>query len=270
MPVSLDWQKTNSDGKPYVDTTDSGPWGYILRMLQVFEVEAQNVVSRAVSSVSGFMHVLSGPGALYRFDVLYAVRKEIFDFLYKPEAECSGVEKNLQRGEDRVFSIMVVFSRQAKLLGDTFRTHWVPKAIHYWSVETLPKKLIAQRERWINAAVAFHIWMLKLWEIITGSHHSLTRRVWALLLLELGYIGLVTLALGPGITGGLVWTLTYHILAAEPSDVASSGSGFVLDTVDELECQICEAIPGSVATDAWCMADCGDSIVRHPDICRCI
>ena len=277
IPMSLDWQKTNADGKPYVDIkdpgiNDPGAWAYFLRMLQEYEVEAQNPVSRAISNFFGYMPVLSGPGALYKFDVLYPRRKQIFDFINKPDVECSGVELNFRRGEDRIFSQLVVFCREC--IG-AYKTHWVPLAVHYWSVETKLRKLLAQRERWINAAVAFYSWMLAQWELITGSDHSFGMRAWALFSLILGYICLITLALAPAITNALVWILTYRILALDSTHVASSGSGVELELIDDqltysTLCLACEAVPGSVATDAWCMVDCVGLTEHNPDICRCI
>jgi hypothetical protein len=279
LPMIVDFKNTNDNGE---DTIDISFMSYFLRMLQVYEVEAQNPLSKAVSDQLGFLYVLSGPSACFVWKHLYERRHEIFGFINKPDAQCSGVELNLKLGEDRLPTTMTAFPKRRAASNESgeytqsnLKTHWVRDSVHYWSPEKQPRGLVVQRGiRWVPSGVATYTWLLreKMPDILK-SDHTCTMKLFVVTKLLVDFIGMIALALAPGLTTGVAWALTYRLLAQDYASADEVSDLTAPQDPIETQCVSCAAIFESGATDAFCedtSLPCEDMVRAFPDHCRCV
>lgn len=132
-------------------------FGYVLRMVQLFDFELTNAVYNGAFSLGGCLPVIPGPCGMYRASDLLqdSVRNWYFDVINADPDKTGSVLGNLRIAEDRLLSYSAVMKTEKERY-----MSFNPLAIFYFEGETDLRKLILQRRRWINGSVAGYIYLL--------------------------------------------------------------------------------------------------------------
>ena len=173
-------------------------FGFILRMIQLFDFELSNAVYNGAFSLGGLLPVIPGPCGLYRAEDLLKdnIRDAYFNLVNSEPSETGWVLANLRIAEDRVLSYYSVIKSEREV-----RMAFNPLAVFYFEAETELKKLMFQRRRWINGSAASYIYLLlirrkEFWAWKT----SLKRRFYMAILLGMQLLIYFTMGLSPGIS----------------------------------------------------------------------
>ncbi|QKF93524.1 chitin synthase [Fadolivirus algeromassiliense] len=132
-------------------------FGYVLRMMQLYDFELANAVYNGAFHLGGLLPVIPGPCGLYRASDLLQnnVRDSYFKVVNEEPSKTGLVLGNLRIAEDRVLSYYsVIKTEERKSMA------FNPLAVFYFEAETDLQKFILQRRRWINGSVAGYIYLL--------------------------------------------------------------------------------------------------------------
>ena len=132
-------------------------FGYVLRMIQLFDFEFTNAVYNGAFHLGGLLPVIPGPCGLYRSSDLLQdnVRDSYFRAVNEEPDKLGLIRANLCIAEDRVLSYYSV-TKTAKRRYMAFN----PLAVFYFEAETSLQQFLLQRRRWINGSVAGYIYLL--------------------------------------------------------------------------------------------------------------
>jgi cellulose synthase/poly-beta-1,6-N-acetylglucosamine synthase-like glycosyltransferase len=109
----------------------------------------------------------SGPCGLYRFAAVKDTTIPFYLETLNQNPDTSGMLMgSLLLAEDRVLSYAAVLNSSNP---EGSQTALIPEAIFYFEAETDSEKLLAQRRRWINGAVAGYVWLIQNWSLISES-----------------------------------------------------------------------------------------------------
>lgn len=193
-------------------------FGYILRMLQLYDFELANAVYNGAFHLGGLLPVIPGPCGLYRASDLLQdnVRNSYFSVVNEEPSKTGLVLGNLRIAEDRILSYYsVIKTEERKSMA------FNPLAVFYFEAETDLQKFILQRRRWINGSVAGYIYLLfqnfsdfRQWDA------PFIRKAYVWILLMCQFIIYALVAIVPGITlktlyYGLAYFLSYYGVKAE-------------------------------------------------------
>eukprot|EP01052_Picozoa_sp_SAG31_P025544 SAG31_NODE_2244_length_6101_cov_2.601133_3_plen_773_part_00 len=197
------------------------PCSWFLRCVQTYDFEAD---LKPAWDWLGFLPVLPGPCALYRYDQLKQRCDKYFEIVNKPANECGLWLANLKIAEDRIPSMLAVFPMNALQLSAQehgfncrpddrpFKTHWVRDAVFYFEAETSLKMLVLQRRRWLNGTLAGNVYMaVNMRNIVFSSRHSWWVKLCTFLMVWMQLVQVVVLALGPGVFAAILFGTTHTI-----------------------------------------------------------
>lgn len=188
-------------------------FGYILRMIELYDFEYANSGYNGAFSLGGLLPVIPGPCGLYRAsDILQNnVRNSYFNVVNKEPSETGLIEGNLRIAEDRILTYYAVTkTKEEKYLA------FNPLAVFYFEAETDLQKLMFQRRRWINGSVAGYIYLLfvnfadfKEWNV------GMIRKIYVWLLLMSQLIIYAMVGIAPAISMrilyyGIDYFLSYY------------------------------------------------------------
>lgn len=193
-------------------------FGYILRMLQLFDFELANAVYNGAFSLGGLLPVIPGPCGLYRASDLLQdhVRESYFNVVNEEPINTGLVLGNLRIAEDRILTYYAATKTK-----DEKYLSFNPLALFYFEAETDLQKFILQRRRWINGSVAGYIYLLfENFHEFKQWNAPIIRKIYIWLLLLCQFIIYCMVAIVPGISlktlyYGIEYFMSYYKFKSE-------------------------------------------------------
>ena len=206
------------------------PFHFLLRQLQRFEFEVDNVSFMNVYNSLGAMHVIPGPCGLYRYDKLGSLKDGLMHQYFKLFSRSNKglILGNVELVEDRIPGTLLAFPPK-KATKDENRmplegwpkTGLVHDAIFYMEAEKPLSQLVKQRRRWLNGTLATYVWMIQEGIISNSNQDPINKFLsWCLVVLGI-FQGLVVRMFGPALL--MVWMFRFGLflpdLITDPSRI---------------------------------------------------
>ena len=154
----------------------------VLEMMQWIEYRMSQVIGRVTEDTFGFIAVLPGAFALYRFS---AIEGEPLQAYFRQEetneVANSAYLSNVYLAEDRMMTMRIISQHNAR-----WKLKYEPKALAFTDVPCTLNELMRQRRRWTNGALAANWHAMCRFPQMMTSEQSFGRKI--LLTLQMIYI----------------------------------------------------------------------------------
>ncbi|CAB9497710.1 Chitin synthase [Seminavis robusta] len=197
------------------------PFHFLLRQLQRFEFEVDNVSFMSVYNSLGAMHVIPGPCGLYRYNKLGSLTEGLMCQYFQLFSRSNKglILGNVELVEDRIPGTLLAFppKKSSKDLDvmplEGFGRTGLVDEVFYMEAEKPLSQLVKQRRRWLNGTFATYLWILQE-GIITNSNQDPIAKALSWFLVVLGVIqGMVVRLFGPALL--IVWMFRFGLFAPD-------------------------------------------------------
>ena len=161
----------------------------MLRNLQRFEFEVDNVSFMSSYDSVGAMFVIPGPCGLYRYNKLgslddpSSLMAQYFNLFSRSNKGL--ILGNVELVEDRIPGTLLAFPPKKSSKDENVcppegfpKTGLVSDAVFYMEAEKPLSRLVKQRRRWLNGTFATYIWMLQEGIITKSNQDPMTKCVY--------------------------------------------------------------------------------------------